>query len=160
MTETRPELRRFCRDRQVERVEVDLRWGIALEQSTRKERQRSTSRSWRSASARLSAANRPASSPTSSCYSGSFTAGIGHRCAEIGVALKKARYSGQAVVMHPARCHAKTVPGTELDGKSGQCGQDGRRIKRLLSMICQWNQGCTVVYGGESGIRTGGSASH
>src|SRR4030066_1837451 len=37
MTHTWPELRRFCRDRQVELVEVDLRWGIAEEQSTRKE---------------------------------------------------------------------------------------------------------------------------
>ena len=37
MTHTWPEMRRFCRDRQVEFVEVDLRWGIAEEQSTRKE---------------------------------------------------------------------------------------------------------------------------
>jgi nephrocystin-3 len=37
MTQTWPELRRFCRERQVEFVEVDLRWGIAEEQSTRKE---------------------------------------------------------------------------------------------------------------------------
>jgi hypothetical protein len=37
MTLARPELRRFCRERQVELVEVDLRWGIAKEQSTRKE---------------------------------------------------------------------------------------------------------------------------
>lgn len=37
MTHTWPELRRFCRERQVELVEVDLRWGIAEEQSTRKE---------------------------------------------------------------------------------------------------------------------------
>jgi len=37
MTHTWPELRRFCRERQVEFVEVDLRWGIAEEQSTRKE---------------------------------------------------------------------------------------------------------------------------
>ena len=37
MTHTWPELRRFCRKRQVELVEVDLRWGIAEEQSTRKE---------------------------------------------------------------------------------------------------------------------------
>jgi nephrocystin-3 len=37
MTHTWPELRIFCRDRQVELVEVDLRWGIAEEQSTRKE---------------------------------------------------------------------------------------------------------------------------
>jgi nephrocystin-3 len=37
MTQTWPELRRFCRERQVELVEVDLRWGIAEEQSTRKE---------------------------------------------------------------------------------------------------------------------------
>jgi hypothetical protein len=36
-TRTWPELRRFCRERQVELVEVDLRWGIAEEQSTRKE---------------------------------------------------------------------------------------------------------------------------
>jgi hypothetical protein len=33
----RPELRRLCRERQVELVEVDLRWGISEEQSTRKE---------------------------------------------------------------------------------------------------------------------------
>ncbi|MEI8189289.1 MAG: DUF4062 domain-containing protein, partial [candidate division NC10 bacterium] len=37
MTHTWPELRRFCRERQVELVEVDLRWGIPEEQSTRKE---------------------------------------------------------------------------------------------------------------------------
>lgn len=37
MTQAWPELRRFCRERQVELVEVDLRWGIAEEQSTRKE---------------------------------------------------------------------------------------------------------------------------
>jgi tetratricopeptide (TPR) repeat protein len=37
MTQTWPELRRFCRERQVELVEVDLRWGIAEEQATRKE---------------------------------------------------------------------------------------------------------------------------
>ncbi|MCU0857460.1 MAG: tetratricopeptide repeat protein [Pontiellaceae bacterium] len=37
MTHCWPELRRFCRERQVELVEVDLRWGIAEEQSTRKE---------------------------------------------------------------------------------------------------------------------------
>lgn len=37
MTHTWPELRRFCRERQVELVEVDLRWGIAEEQSTRGE---------------------------------------------------------------------------------------------------------------------------
>jgi len=37
MTRTWPELRRFCRERQVEMVEVDLRWGIAEEQSSRKE---------------------------------------------------------------------------------------------------------------------------
>src|ERR1035438_9057910 len=37
MTRAWPELRRFCRERQVELVEVDLRWGIAEEQSTRKE---------------------------------------------------------------------------------------------------------------------------
>ncbi len=37
MTHAWPELRRFCRERQVELVEVDLRWGITEEQSTRKE---------------------------------------------------------------------------------------------------------------------------
>ncbi len=37
MTQTWPELRRFCGERQVELLEVDLRWGIAEEQSTRKE---------------------------------------------------------------------------------------------------------------------------
>ena len=37
MTQTWPELRRFCRERLVELIEVDLRWGIAEEQSTRKE---------------------------------------------------------------------------------------------------------------------------
>jgi nephrocystin-3 len=37
MTQAWPELRRFCRERQVELVEVDLRWGIAEEQATRKE---------------------------------------------------------------------------------------------------------------------------
>jgi nephrocystin-3 len=37
MTHAWPELRRFCRERQIEMVEVDLRWGIAEEQSTRKE---------------------------------------------------------------------------------------------------------------------------
>ncbi|HKY36422.1 MAG TPA: tetratricopeptide repeat protein [Polyangiaceae bacterium] len=37
MAQTWPELRRFCRERYVELVEVDLRWGIAEEQSTRKE---------------------------------------------------------------------------------------------------------------------------
>jgi hypothetical protein len=37
MTHCWPELRRFCRERQVELVEVDLRWGIAEEQSIRKE---------------------------------------------------------------------------------------------------------------------------
>ncbi len=37
MTHTWPELRRLCRERHVELVEVDLRWGIAESQSTRKE---------------------------------------------------------------------------------------------------------------------------
>ena len=37
MTHAWPELRRFCHERHVELVEVDLRWGIAEEQSTRKE---------------------------------------------------------------------------------------------------------------------------
>ncbi len=37
MTHTWPELRRLCRQRHVELVEVDLRWGIAESQSTRKE---------------------------------------------------------------------------------------------------------------------------
>jgi nephrocystin-3 len=37
MTQAWPELRIFCRERQVELVEVDLRWGIAEEQATRKE---------------------------------------------------------------------------------------------------------------------------
>ena len=37
MTQTWPELRRRCRELQVELVEVDLRWGIAEEQATRKE---------------------------------------------------------------------------------------------------------------------------
>jgi len=37
MTHAWPELRKFCRDRQVELVEVDLRWGISQEQATRKE---------------------------------------------------------------------------------------------------------------------------
>jgi nephrocystin-3 len=37
MTHCWPELRRFCRERHVEMVEVDLRWGISEEQSTRKE---------------------------------------------------------------------------------------------------------------------------
>jgi nephrocystin-3 len=37
MSHAWPELRRFCQERQVELVEVDLRWGIAEEQSTRKE---------------------------------------------------------------------------------------------------------------------------
>lgn len=37
MTHAWPELRRLCRERQVELVEVDLRWGIAEEQTTRKE---------------------------------------------------------------------------------------------------------------------------
>lgn len=32
MTHAWPELRRFCCERQVELVEVDLRWGIAEEQ--------------------------------------------------------------------------------------------------------------------------------
>ena len=37
MTHAWPELRRLCQERQVELVEVDLRWGIAEEQSTRRE---------------------------------------------------------------------------------------------------------------------------
>ena len=37
MTHCWPELRRFCRELQVELVEVDLRWGIAEEQNTRNE---------------------------------------------------------------------------------------------------------------------------
>ncbi|MCX5769214.1 MAG: DUF4062 domain-containing protein, partial [Candidatus Hydrogenedentes bacterium] len=37
MTHAWPELRRFCHERQVELVEVDLRWGVPEEQSTRKE---------------------------------------------------------------------------------------------------------------------------
>ena len=36
MSHTWPTLRRFCRERQVELVEVDLRWGIAEAQSTRR----------------------------------------------------------------------------------------------------------------------------
>jgi hypothetical protein len=38
MTHAWPELRRFCRERQLELVEVDLRWGIAEEQSSREAR--------------------------------------------------------------------------------------------------------------------------
>ena len=34
MAHTWPELRRFCRERHVELVEVDMRWGISEEQST------------------------------------------------------------------------------------------------------------------------------
>jgi hypothetical protein len=37
MSHTWPELRRFCQERHVELVEVDLHWGIAEEQTTRKE---------------------------------------------------------------------------------------------------------------------------
>ncbi|MBM3317664.1 MAG: tetratricopeptide repeat protein, partial [Candidatus Eisenbacteria bacterium] len=37
MRETWPQLRQHCRERQVELVEVDLRWGISEEQSTRRE---------------------------------------------------------------------------------------------------------------------------
>ncbi|MHB9024169.1 MAG: tetratricopeptide repeat protein [Armatimonadota bacterium] len=37
MTHAWPELRRFCRERYVELVEVDLRWGISEEQSSRRE---------------------------------------------------------------------------------------------------------------------------
>jgi len=37
MTHAWPELRKFCRERQVELVEVDLCWGISQEQATRKE---------------------------------------------------------------------------------------------------------------------------
>ena len=37
MAQTWPQLRRFCRERHLDLVEVDLRWGIAEEQSTRKE---------------------------------------------------------------------------------------------------------------------------
>lgn len=37
MSHTWPALRRLCQERHVELVEVDLRWGIAEEQSTRKE---------------------------------------------------------------------------------------------------------------------------
>jgi len=37
MTQTWPALRRLCRERAVEFVEVDLRWGITEEQSQRKE---------------------------------------------------------------------------------------------------------------------------
>jgi hypothetical protein len=33
MTHAWPELRRFCRERDVELVEVDLRWGITQERS-------------------------------------------------------------------------------------------------------------------------------
>ena len=37
MSHAWPELRRFCRERHVELVEVDMRWGVSEEQSTRKE---------------------------------------------------------------------------------------------------------------------------
>jgi len=37
MSHAWPELRRFCLERQVELVEVDMRWGITEDQSTRKE---------------------------------------------------------------------------------------------------------------------------
>ena len=37
MSHTWPQLRKLCQERYVEMVEVDLRWGIAEEQSTRKE---------------------------------------------------------------------------------------------------------------------------
>ena len=37
MAHTWPQIRQFCRERQVEFVEVDLRWGISEEQTTRKE---------------------------------------------------------------------------------------------------------------------------
>ncbi len=37
MTHTWPELRQLCQQRNVELVEVDLRWGISEEQSTRRE---------------------------------------------------------------------------------------------------------------------------
>ena len=37
MSHTWPALRQFCREREVEFVEVDLRWGISEEQSNRNE---------------------------------------------------------------------------------------------------------------------------
>lgn len=43
MTHAWPELRRFCRERQVELVEVDLRWGMATSASTKAENAADTS---------------------------------------------------------------------------------------------------------------------
>jgi hypothetical protein len=55
--------------------------------------------------------------------------------------------------MHPGRCHAKSVPGAEFDGKCGQRGRDGNRPTALFSMICDWNEEDAEKYGGERGIR-------
>src|ERR1035438_3155768 len=48
-------------------------------------------------------------------------------------------------------CHAESVPGDKLGGKSGQ---RGRLPTCLLSMACQLNERDAIVYGGETGIRT------
>jgi uncharacterized protein RhaS with RHS repeats len=45
-------------------------------------------------------------------------------------------YGSGAVVMHPVRCHAKSVPGTELDGKCGRSGLRGNSPSCLFSMFC------------------------
>ena len=65
--------------------------------------------------------------------------------------------SPQAVVMHPDRCHAKSVPEAEFDGECGQRGQDGNRQSRLFSIVCEWNEEDIGKSGGESGIRTHGT---
>jgi hypothetical protein len=57
-----------------------------------------------------------------------------------------------SVVMHPGRCHAKSVAEAKSDGKRGQSGRNGNRPSRLFSMICDWNEGDAEMSGGERGI--------
>ena len=64
----------------------------------------------------------------------------------------------QAVVMHPGRCHAESVPGAEFDGKCGQRGRGGNRPSHLFSIIYEWNGEDAGGSGGERGIRTPGTA--
>jgi len=55
-----------------------------------------------------------------------------NRC---GGARRLEQQCPSAVVMHPGRCHAQNVPGTELDGKCGQRGRGGNHTSRLFSVI-------------------------
>src|ERR1039457_6708251 len=142
-----PRLRKLCEANNARFQAIDLRWGVrdeaALDQQTMEICLREIER-----------CQQTGIKTNFILLLGSGTARIGHVCAGIGMALLKARYLWQTVVMHTAHCHAKNVPETELDGKCGQHEQGGNRTTHVLSMICEWNQLDAVMAGGESGLQT------